>query len=441
MTVHSFLSLNRETFSHPIPDQDEFRKLKEKVLNWVKPFNTFCFLDNHQYQLQPHSEECLLGVGIQEAISSELGHELRDLDNAFQTGRWWMGHLAYDLPLAALPPGLGDRDNTTGFPAFYFFEPQWLLRLSATGLTVQGPQPRQVLEEILQTRVVVENNSSETQVKSRLNREEYLERIRQLQAHIRRGDCYEINFCQEFYAENVELDPVEAYRRLAEISPNPFGALYRSGQRWLLCASPERYLRKDGSRILSQPIKGTSGRDLLNPEADQQAREHLYQSPKDRAENVMVVDLVRNDLSRICTNGSVKVDELYGVYSFPQVHQMISTISGELIPHTSFSDILEASFPMGSMTGAPKYRVMELIHQYEPMARGIFSGALGYVDPDFNFDFNVVIRSMLYHEGKKYLSFPTGSGITVYSDPDKEWEECQLKASAIRRVLGHGPSH
>ena len=162
------------------------------------------------------------------------------------------------------------------------------------------------------------------------------------------------------------------------------------------------------------------------------SKEELFHSDKDRSENVMVVDLVRNDLSKVCEEGTVKVDELYGIYSFPQVHQMISTVSGELKKNISFTEIIKATFPMGSMTGAPKKRVMELIEQYEKTKRGIFSGCLGYISPNGDFDFNVVIRSIMYNASSNYLSFQAGSAITFYSDPEKEWEECLLKAEAIK---------
>jgi para-aminobenzoate synthetase component 1 len=149
----------------------------------------------------------------------------------------------------------------------------------------------------------------------------------------------------------------------------------------------------------------------------------------------MVVDLVRNDLSKVCEEGTVQVDELFGIYSFPQVHQMISTISGKLKNNISFSEIIRATFPMGSMTGAPKRRVMQLIEQYETTKRGIFSGAVGYISPDGDFDFNVVIRSIMYNKSSGYLSFQTGSAITFYSDPQAEWEECLLKAEAMKKVF------
>jgi len=236
----------------------------------------------------------------------------------------------------------------------------------------------------------------------------------------------------EFFAEDAFVDPLSIYQKLSSTSPNPFSALYKLDDKWLICASPERFLKREGSKILSQPIKGTSSRFLQNISRDEKSRLDLLVSEKDRSENVMVVDLVRNDLARVCKEGTVKVDELFGIYSFPQVHQMISTVSGELKEEISFTEIIKATFPMGSMTGAPKRRVVELIDKYERSGRGIFSGTVGYITPESDFDFNVVIRSIMYNTSEKYLSFMAGSGITFYSDAEKEYEECLLKAEAMR---------
>ncbi|MFN4314426.1 MAG: anthranilate synthase component I family protein [Chitinophagaceae bacterium] len=429
--------MRTDIFSQPIPDFESLRILKRKVLNWVRPFNTFCFLDNHQYQLEPHSEECLMGVGAIETISSENGASLAGLQRMLESGQYWMGHFNYELKLAGRPGLLQNRPDRIGFPEFHFFRPALIVRIREHDWTIEGEGAAAAARQILEQADTTRNSGNVvSDIKSRISRKEYIDTIHRLQEHIRRGDCYEINFCQEFFAEQANIDPIETYGRLADISPNPFAGLYRLGDRWLICASPERFLKKKGKRILSQPIKGTLRRQSGTRHEIEAQRQELYNSAKDRAENVMVVDLVRNDLARICSRGSVKVDELYGVYSFPQVHQMISTVSGELIPQASFSEILEATFPMGSMTGAPKHRVMELIEQYESDRRGIFSGALGYVDPKGDFDFNVVIRSILYQSATGYLSFFAGSGITAYSVPENEWEECQLKAAAIRESLG-----
>jgi para-aminobenzoate synthetase component 1 len=272
-------------------------------------------------------------------------------------------------------------------------------------------------------------------IKKRFSKQEYLETVKQIQHHILRGDCYEINFCQEFYAEDCIIDPLDVYLKLGQLSPNPFAGFYKLDNKFLLCSSPERYLKKQGSKIYSQPIKGTSPRDLNDDNEDEKNKIKLSGSEKDISENVMVVDLVRNDLSKVCLEGSVKVEELFGIYSFPQVHQMISTVSGTIDENIAFPDILKATFPMGSMTGAPKKSVMQLIEKYERTKRGLFSGAIGYITPGGDFDFNVVIRSILYNAANKYVSMQAGSAITFYSEASNEYEECLLKMEAMKKVL------
>lgn len=411
-------------------------KVKSKVLNWVKQFDTFCLLDNHQYQLQPHTEECLLAAGAKRKLRVERsGDALHQLQKVVDERKGWLfGHLSYDLKneIEALSSG---HEDHTGFPDLCFFEPEIIIRLSANGLYIESADPEEVYDEIISTIPSEHATPHSFPVRSRFSREEYIAVIENLKKHIQRGDCYEINFCQEFYIEKAQLDPVHLYKKLSEVSPNPFSALYRTGDQWLICASPERFLCKQGDKIISQPIKGTSRRVLDDPQLDEQSKTDLYISAKDRSENVMVVDLVRNDLSRICREGTVTVEELFHVYTFPQVHQMISMVSGKLDDEVSFENIIRATFPMGSMTGAPKKKVMELIEQYEKTKRGIFSGAVGYIAPSGDFDFNVVIRSIMYNAASGYLSFQAGSGITWYSEADKEWEECLLKAAAIKEVL------
>jgi para-aminobenzoate synthetase component I len=405
------------------------------VLNWLSQFNTFSFLDNHQYQIEPHSEECLIAAGVRDRLDVSGKGSLAALEAFTGRKRWLFGHLGYDLKndLEQLSSSHPDK---TGFADLSFFEPAIVIRLSEKAMVIEAEDPDAVYGHIVNTALTaVENRHSPLHIQQKINRDEYLAIIRRLQQHILRGDCYEINFCQEFFAEEAVIDPIAVYKKLSRISPNPFSGLYRQGERWLLCASPERFIRKEGSHILSQPIKGTARRVPGDEKLDEMQKQALYHNPKDRSENVMVVDLVRNDLARICEEGTVRVDELYGIYSFPQVHQMISTVSGEVKSDVSFADIVRATFPMGSMTGAPKKRVMELIEQYEKTKRGIFSGAIGYISPEGDLDFNVVIRSILYNAADQYLSFLAGSAITFYSDPEGEWEECLLKAAAIRTVL------
>ena len=411
----------------------EFREVKEKVLSWTQQFDTFCFLDNHGYEIAPHSVECLLAAGKKRMISLNTGNALDRLQQFIDEKKTWLfGHLGFDLKneIEELSSSHTDR---IGFPDLFFFEPEIVIRFNEKEMMIDANNPEIIFEEIKSIKNSRRSEVNEKpDIRQQISKEEYVSIIEKLRQHILRGDCYEINFCQEFFAENAGIDPVTVYKNLSKVSPNPFSALYRVNEKWLICASPERYLKKNGNTILSQPIKGTSKRNFVD---DTTSKLELYNSAKERSENVMVVDLVRNDLAKICKEGTVKVDELYGIYSFPQVHQMISTVSGDLKENISFIEMIRATFPMGSMTGAPKRSVMQLIEQYEKTKRGIFSGALGYLDADGNFDFNVVIRSIMYNASTHILSFQAGSGITFYSDAEKEWEECLLKAEAIKKVL------
>jgi para-aminobenzoate synthetase component I len=267
-----------------------------------------------------------------------------------------------------------------------------------------------------------------------LSRDEYIEKLEVVLKHIQRGDIYEMNFCFPFTG-NGSIDPVSAYKQLCRNSPAPFSCFYRMKHNYLICSSPERFISKTGSTIISQPIKGTIKRGS-NEEEDEILKNSLRNSEKEQSENVMIVDLVRNDLSRIAKRGSVNVDELFGIYSFPAVHQMISTVSAEVRMDVTFSDILKALFPMGSMTGAPKIRAMQIINEQEEFNRGLYSGSVGYITPDGNFDLNVVIRSIIYNDELKKISIPVGSAITAVSDAGKEYEECLLKAKALLSVIG-----
>jgi para-aminobenzoate synthetase component 1 len=406
--------------------------LKEKMLRWANRFNIFCFLDNQDYLVQPGRYEWLLAAGVADSVTSS---DLTRVDEFLSRQKGFsFGHLAYDLKnewygVKSL------KFDPHGFPPCFFFSPEVMMQLKEQELTIHAELPDLVYHEIFSQSQFNDIETEKVRVSQRLSKEQYLQKIRELQEHIVRGDCYEINFCQEFYAEGVKLEPVTTYLRLTTLSPNPFSALYKLNSRYLICASPERFLTRKGPHIVSQPMKGTIKRDLVNHNMDSSLKNELAQSAKDRSENVMVVDMVRNDLSRICNPSTVKVDELFGVYTYPHVHQMISTISGDLMRGTPFSEIIRATFPMGSMTGAPKERVMELIDVSEEGARGIFSGSVGYIDSEQDFDFNVVIRSIMYRADTQYLSYQVGSGITFYSDPEKEWEECLVKGEAIRRVL------
>ena len=407
-------------------------ELKQKVLKWLSRFNTFCFLDNHFYQNAPHNYDWIAAAGVKDFVQASSGNALARLQHFIdEKPRWLFGHLGYDLK-NEIEQLHSSHCSLIQFPDLYFFEPEVLIMFQNGQMQIQTDDASAVYDAVSHQPAIISSRSNAVQIQQQLRHDEYIRIIEKLKQHILRGDCYEINFCQEFFAEQVSIHPLTVYQNLSALSPNPFSAFYRVNQDYLLCASPERFLKKENKKILSQPIKGTLKR---TGSALPKEKEQLYQSQKDRSENVMVVDLVRNDLSRVCKNGSVKVEELFGIYSFPQVHQMISTISGELTEKVSFSEIIRGCFPMGSMTGAPKKKVMELIEEYETTRRGIFSGAVGYIKPNGDFDLNVVIRSILYNQVNQYLSFQTGSGITFYSNAEKEWEECLVKAEAMLRVL------
>jgi para-aminobenzoate synthetase component I len=406
------------------------------MLSWANRFNIFLFLDSHCYGDKYSTEEWVLAAGAVDAFSAgtNILEELQDWLNQKQD--WLFGHLNYDLKNEVEQLSSSHPDGI-GFPDIYFFQPAIVIRQKGEQIEILSASvaPGDIFNEIGSTQLPGHHSSSEVNVCQRFSKEEYLQAVEELRQHILRGDCYEINFCQEFFAENAVIDPLHVYLQLAELSPTPFGGFYKLNDKYLLCASPERFLGKKRDKIISQPIKGTIKRNTSDAAADELLKQQLQHSGKDRSENVMVVDLVRNDLSRVCKEGSVQVEELYGIYSFPQVHQMVSTITGELEDQVDFVDILRATFPMGSMTGAPKIRVMQLVEQYERTKRGIYSGAIGYITPGKDFDFNVVIRSIMYNAARKYLSYQVGGGITFLSDPEREYEECLLKAEAIKKVL------
>lgn len=425
----------KEPVTFPIND---FESIKLKMLNWASQFSIFCFLDNNNYHFEAPAFECLLAAGKKDAIQINAGNAftlLKDFSDQHKE-EWLFGHFGYDLKNET-EHLISENFDGIQFPDLHFFVPEFVLKLNKTALSIYADTGALEIFESLMTQspAVVSNDHPPVIIQSRISKEIYIDTVKTLQAHMLRGDCYEINFCQEFFGLNICIDPLAVYKKLYSVSPNPFSVLYKLDDRYCICASPERYLKKTGNKVFSQPIKGTAKRNMNDRDLDEQNLQHLKSSEKERSENVMVVDLVRNDLSRICKGGSVKVEELFGLYSFPQVHQMISTISGEIETGVHWVNIVKATFPMGSMTGAPKKRVLELVERYEQTKRGLYSGAIGFVSPHGDFDFNVVIRSILYNSSKKYLSFQAGSAITYYSDALAEYEECLLKAAAIQKVL------
>ena len=407
--------------------------LKYSLLDFFKEESSLLLLDGNTST--GDSFDWVIAAGVVDEISVGEQNAFEELQQFHQKHQDWIfGSLSYDLK-----NGLEKLESThpdgIQAPALHFFLPKYLFVFKENQLAVHHHESQDEFDLDILSRVYESSeigfNSS---IKHRVAKHNYIANVNRIKAHIQRGDIYEMNYCQEFYAENSTLNPLEAFRRLNSISKAPFSCYYKLGDTYLLSASPERYIKKDGASIISQPIKGTRKRGE-SAEEDERLKKELYEDQKERAENVMIVDLVRNDLSKIAKKNSVKVDELFGVYTFDQVHQMISTITCEVEKQTTLKEIFEATFPMGSMTGAPKISAMNLIEKFEKTKRGLYSGAVGYIRPAGDFDFNVVIRSIQYNTLNKYLSFMVGGAITIGSDAELEYQECLVKAKALFEVL------
>lgn len=404
-------------------------------------FDDVVWLDSNNYQQQYGYYDAVLAVDAFTSLQTDyLGafDQLKEYQTT--TNDWIFGYLSYDLKNDVEPLKSQNFDGLH-FPDLYFFQPKKLFFLKGNTielhyLNMVDDDMNPDFETISHYQHHGRNNLKNEPIKihSRIHKDEYFEKLEKMLAHIHRGDIYEANFCQEFYAENTTINPLEIYNKLNVISTPPFATFLKQNNNYLLSASPERYLKKQGQKVISQPIKGTAKRDD-DVTIDNLLKHDLVVNPKERSENVMIVDLVRNDLSLTAKKGSVKVEELCKVYTFEQVHQMISTVTSQVKEEVHPVDVIKTTFPMGSMTGAPKISAMKIIEDLEATKRGLYSGAVGYFSPDGDFDFNVVIRSILYNQTQKYVSYSVGGAITAKSDPTQEYEECLIKAKAMRTVL------
>lgn len=432
-TKHTFQSNNIEIF-------------KVNLLTWAQQFDKIVWLDSNNVN-ENVSPQNLSGYDAVLAVdtfselhckSTNTFHKLKEYQQ--KTTDYIFGYLSYDLKNDVENLHSNNFDGLF-FPDLYFFQPKKLFFIKND--TVEVLYLNSIADEIDSD---IENIShcecseaisllkNEINIKLRIHKDEYYAKIDAILAHISRGDIYEVNFCQEYYAENSVINPLEVYQNLNKISTSPFATFLKLDDKFLLSASPERFLKRTENSVTSQPIKGTIKRGESLSE-DEKLKQQLKNDQKERAENIMIVDLVRNDLSRTAIKGSVKVAELCEVYTFKQVHQLISTVVSKVTSTTNSVDIVKSMFPMGSMTGAPKISAMKIIEELEETKRGLYSGAVGYFSPTGDFDFNVIIRSILYNKSKKYVSFSVGGAITSKSIPDKEHEECLLKAKAMRQVL------
>jgi para-aminobenzoate synthetase component 1 len=412
---------------------------KQQLVAWAQQFREISFLDSNSFSNEFSSFDGVLAVDAFTSIKTDYHNAFEDLKQYQQTTKDWLfGYLSYDLKNDVEHLQSNNYDGLD-FPDLFFFQPKKLFLLKGNQLEIQylnmcDDEVENDYEEINNWVLNTVVSTSAVGVQQRISKQNYINKVSELLERIHHGDLYEANFCMEFFAENATINPLDKFLKLNSISQAPFTVFFKNNKQFLLSASPERYLKKESENLISQPIKGTAKR-FLNPLEDEKSKNNLAQDPKERAENVMITDLVRNDLSRTAQKASVVVRELCGIYSFLQVHQMISTITSKMDHQYAAIDALRTTFPMGSMTGAPKLSTMKIIEELEETKRGLYSGAMGYFSPNGDFDFNVVIRSILYNQDNQYVSFSVGSAITSLSIPEKEYEECLLKAKAMLEVL------
>ncbi|MBK6266253.1 anthranilate synthase component I family protein [Marivirga sp. S37H4] len=410
------------------------------ILRWAQQFPYVCYFNPQQTENYPNGTFThQLAIGHREIKIQGNDHfnKLKEYLNNHQEQKLY-GYFSYDLK-NELEKLESNNPEEINWEPMGFFEPDCIFHFHGNQVIIESEKVEFYQKEL--DKIIKNNKTSTTFISKKINpiiahtsRKAYLETVNILKQHIVEGDIYEINYCINFSTEIENFDPIREFLKLSEHSPTPFSSLLKWEEKYVLCASPERFIKLEDGKIISQPIKGTARRSE-DPEEDYLSKLALSKSEKEQAENMMIVDLVRNDLAKSAMPGSVKVDEFFGIYSFRHVHQMISTISALPKDRISSVDIIRNAFPMGSMTGAPKIRAMQLIEKYETTKRNIFSGSIGYFNGLSSFDFNVVIRSIFYNQQSGKLHYQVGSAITHDSVPEEEYEECLLKAHAIQQVL------
>lgn len=415
----------------------ENKTFLKKALQWAQQFKSACLFHSNGYTDPYSNVECMLAVDPENEFFFD-GEQTFEKIEQFKTDyphQWVVGFFAYDLK-NEIEDLNTSFPNPLQFPEAYFFVPRTVLLISHDNVEIHSTRDIQaIFESIQQVELHREQFQFEGQFQKKMSKQDYLRAFGDLKRHIQRGDIYEVNLCQEFYVEYAEdLSPVAAYWELNNTSPTPFSTFFKQDDKYILSASPERFLAKRGETLISQPIKGTAPRGK-HQEEDELIKKQLLSNPKEIAENVMIVDLVRNDMTRSAKPGTVAAERKLEIHSFKQVHQLISTITCQINPGISDLEAIRQVFPAGSMTGAPKISAMRLCDRYEKSKRGIYSGAVGYFAPNGDFDFNVIIRTLLYNQTDKYLSFHTGGAITIDADAEQEYQECMVKARGILTAL------
>jgi para-aminobenzoate synthetase component 1 len=419
-----------ESTTVTVPNIEEF---KQRALRWAEHFNVVCLLDSNNYSSQKYATyDWVLAVDkLQELEIATI-----DAFKKFQANSKHeiFGYWSYDVKNQIEKLSSNNPDKLF-FPDIYFFEPRYLFKIEGNKVTINRNYPETFeLIELISNISCKDFSQPELKLRCSTSEKKYFENVNAIKLQIAEGDFYELNYCLEFFAEKTQINPVETFLHLNKSARAPFSCFLKLNGKYLLCASPERFLKKEKQQIISQPIKGTI-RKSADKICNDKLKSELQNNSKERAENVMIVDLVRNDLGKSSKPGTVGVEELFGVYEFNTVNQMISTVVATATEEMELSEIVANAFPMGSMTGAPKIEVMKNIERYENFKRGLYSGTVGYFTPDGNFDLNVVIRSILYNATENYVSVRAGSAITYDSVPEKELEEILLKAENLLRIL------
>ena len=423
--------LERFSKSYKLSNKEKF---VEKLINFSVDQDYFILLNSNN---NSDKYDLLCGYGIKSFIKSSE-NSLTKLDNFFELKKDWLfGYMTYDLrnEIEVLND---DNIDFINMPNLHFFQPEivWFVKgKNVTGLSFEKDLIENDWKKFNEISEKEETeNSNIVKLNLRNSKSEYINKVNKIKERIFRGDCYEMNFCFDLFSEYDEINPYDTYVKLNNYTKSPMSSFLKVNDLFLISSSPERFLSKNGEDIISQPIKGTAKRGD-SPEEDKKNINELLSSPKELSENHMIVDLVRNDLSRIAKKGSVKVKSLNTLKTFKRVHQLISTIEAKVSSKLKLSEILKGTFPMGSMTGAPKIESMNIIDEFESTKRGLYSGSVGYINPEMDFDFNVVIRSIVYSSSNKVLTVNVGSAITHKSIAEKEYEECLVKAEPMIQSL------
>jgi para-aminobenzoate synthetase component I len=417
---------------------------RRRLLHWAAAHDYCAFYDSCATDIDRYGDYAyLLGVSILPNPATCTDRSTLQTQLALDPLAWWMGAFSYDYKNVLEPRLHSTHASVVAVPALWFFRADVVIACRRGSARVEV-----LLGDAALLRPMIEAASPPATAtsdmagfilaqgfESQFSEADYLAAVGAVRKHIHEGDTYELNLSQNYLAQGRIASPATLWERLIAWSPAPFAGFARWRDTYLLCASPERFLRLQDGELVTQPIKGTAPRQA-DPVADAAAALQLRSSIKERAENVMIVDLSRNDLHRVCETGSVQVPHLFEVQAFPQVHHLVSTVTGRKRADVSPLAALEAAFPPGSMTGAPKVRTCELIDELERSSRGLYAGALGYFAPNQNFDFNVVIRSLVYDGANGRLSYHVGGAITWDSDPAAEYAETLVKARSLAGILG-----